>query len=72
LQRYFRIATATTYCNGDSRGQSKSDSQLQRFLGVAIVACLLQQELVAEADLDWALYMISYENIQFIVKIELG
>jgi hypothetical protein len=41
-------------------------------LGVAIVACLLQQELVAEADLDWALYMISYENIQFIVKIELG
>jgi hypothetical protein len=41
-------------------------------LGVAIVACLLQQELVAEADLDWALYMIYYENIQFIVKIELG
>jgi hypothetical protein len=58
----FSVATTTTYCNEDSRGRSKSDSQLQRFLGVATVTCLLQRELVAEADLDWALYMIYYEK----------
>jgi hypothetical protein len=35
---------------------------LQRFLGVATVTCLLQRELLAKADLDWALYMIYYEQ----------
>jgi succinate dehydrogenase/fumarate reductase cytochrome b subunit len=71
LQHCFGVATATTYCNEDSRGQSKIDSQLQRFLGVATIAFLLQHELVAEAALDWASYMIYYEKIQFTVKIEL-
>jgi hypothetical protein len=43
------------YCNENSRGRSKSGSQFQHCFGVATVTCLLQLELGAEADLDWAL-----------------
>jgi hypothetical protein len=46
LQHCFGVATAATYCNKDSRCQSKSDFQLQHFWGVATITCLLQQELV--------------------------
>jgi hypothetical protein len=43
------------YCNKNSGGRSKSGSQLQHLFEVAMVTCLLQRELGAEADLDWDL-----------------
>jgi hypothetical protein len=60
IATYFRVVIATTYCNEDTRGQSKSGFQLQHFFGVATVIWLQREHCrVKQKCSSFATFLLS-------------